>query len=58
MQNVQNTQNIDMQKSKISESELSINSGTCLGHLVLFNVYFTGMFNSQVRPPKKTALWK
>ena len=29
-------QNIDMQKSEISESESSINSRTCLGHLVLF----------------------
>ena len=33
---MQNMQNIDMQKSKISESESSINSRTCLGHLVLF----------------------
>ena len=29
-------QNIDMQKSEISESESSINLRTCLGHLVLF----------------------
>ena len=39
MQNVQNMQNIYFsakdQKSKISESESSINSRTCLGHLVL-----------------------
>ena len=36
-------QNIDMQKSKISESESSISSRTCLGHLVLLamrNQYF------------------
>ena len=33
---MQNMQNIDMQNSKISESESSINSRTCLGHLVLF----------------------
>ena len=33
---MQNMQNIDMQKPKISESEPSINSRTCLGHLVLF----------------------
>ena len=32
---MQNMQNIDMQNSKISESESSINSRTCLGHLVL-----------------------
>ena len=43
MQNMQNMQNISSlffsskdQKSKIPESESSINSRTCLGHLVLF----------------------
>ena len=46
MQNRQNIQNMQSilplffsskgQKSKISESESSINSRTCLGHLVLF----------------------
>ena len=40
MQNMKNMQNIDMQKSKISESESSINSRTCLGHLVLFDKVF------------------
>ena len=30
-----------MQKSKISESESSINSRTCLGHLVLLSIYRT-----------------
>ena len=55
MQNMQNTQNMQNmrnmenisplffsskeQKSKISESESSINSRTCLGHLVLFLYY-------------------
>ena len=45
MQNMQNMQNISplffsskVQKSKISESESSINSRTCLGHLVLLYV--------------------
>ena len=36
VQNMQNMHNIDMQKSKICESESSINSRTCLGHLVFF----------------------
>ena len=36
LQNTQNMQNIDMQESKISESESSINSRTFVGHLVLF----------------------
>ena len=47
-QNMQNMQNISPllflskdQKSKISESESSINSRTCLGHLVLFVLLVT-----------------
>ena len=50
MQNMQNMQNISPlfflskeQKSKISESESSINSRTCLGHLVLFNLFFSSI---------------
>ena len=46
MQNTQNMQNIpplffssEGQKYKISESKSSINSRTCLGHLVLFPNY-------------------
>ena len=49
MQNIQNVQIMqNMQnivflrkdlKSKISESESSINSRTCLGHLVLFFIF-------------------
>ena len=40
MQNTKNMPNMEVQKSKISESELNINSRTCLGHLVLFNIYY------------------
>ena len=48
MKNVQNMQNMqNMQKPKISESESSINSRTCLGHLVLlfedWKCYFLNM---------------
>ena len=36
MQNMQNVQNMQNMQKMISESESSINSRTCLGHLVLF----------------------
>ena len=38
MQNTKNMPNMEVQKSKISESELNINSRTCLRHLVLLVV--------------------
>ena len=57
MQNMQNMQIISplfflskVQKSKISESEPSINSRTCLGHLVLltmFNKLYTSIRNKE-----------
>ena len=39
---MQNMQNIYIQKSKISESESSINSRTCPGQLVLLQVSSRG----------------
>ena len=39
MQNTKNMPNMEVQKSKISESASDINSRTCLGHLVLFLIF-------------------
>ena len=61
MQNMQNMPNISPlffsskdQKSKISESESSINSRTCLGHLVLF---LTCPFCSPVFALSSSEMW-
>ena len=54
MLNLQIMQNIDIQKSKISESESSINSRTCLGHLVLF---LTCPFCSPVFALSSSEMW-
>ena len=72
MQNMQNRQNIPPlffsskdQKSKISESESSINSRTCLGHLVLLSEQqepcdqdYSLLIYPESRPYKKNIIMK
>ena len=48
MQNTKNMPNMEVQKSKISESASDINSRTCLGHLVLFQL-FLPIFSTKMK---------
>ena len=60
MQNMQNISQLFSRRKtkklhKISESESSINSRTCLGHLVLF--MFLSMVTINEQQPDPSAVW-